>query len=129
MEDNIIMKKIICLLLSCVLVCSMLVGCGGSGSATGKKKTTYKVYDIDSNGYVVFDASKGTAKVVDLWEEIPEIATKINLSSKSAVKYSGTYKVGNTVSFTYACKFDGTKISVTMKIPKTGEKAKINYTY
>lgn len=121
-------RKTILVMLLVVAVLAM-TGCSGKGSAKGVNNSSTKIiYDInDSSNYCKFNTSKGTVTVV-LYEDVEGIG-EIDLSSKKAVKYNGTYKAGNTVSFTYNCKFDGTPISVSIKIPKSGNKATINYSY
>lgn len=106
-----------------------MAGCGGSGSTKGKNKSSEKrIYDInDSSNYCKFNTSKKTVSVV-LYENVEGIG-KTNLSSKKAVSYTGTYAAGKTVSFSYKCIFDGSTVNVSITIPKSGNKATINYNY
>ncbi|MBD5089603.1 MAG: hypothetical protein HDT30_12495 [Clostridiales bacterium] len=125
-------KRKICLLLMFVLACSTLVSCSGSGSTNkGKRDTTYTIVDTTSgsNASVVFNTTKKTVVVKNLWYDVPEVGTKLDISSKKAVSYSGTYGAGKTVSFHYNAKYDNTVVYVTMTIPKKGNKAAINYSF
>lgn len=126
------MKRKISLLLMFVLACSMLVSCSGSGSTNkGKRATTYTIVDTTngSKATVVFNTTKKTAIVKDLWYDVPEAGVKLDISSKKAVTYSGTYGAGKTVSFQYNAKCDNTVVYVTMTIPQKGNKAPINYSF
>lgn len=126
------MKRKICLLLMFVLTCSTLVSCSGSGSTNkGKRDTTYTIVDTTagSKAKVIFNTTKKTAVVKDLWYDVPEVGTKFDISSKKAVSYSGTYGAGKTVSFHYNAKCDNTVVYVTITIPKKGNKAPINYSF
>ena len=122
-------KKILAIVLLFVFAFSM-TGCDeGKGKAKGKNKNNYKtVYDIsNSSNYCKFNTTNGTVSVV-LYEYVEGIG-KINISSTKSVKYNGTYGPGNTISFSYNCKFDNSKVNVTITIPKSGDTASIIYSY
>lgn len=122
-------KKILAIVLLFVLAFSM-TGCKpGKGKAKGQNKYTYKtVYDINnSSNYCRFNITNGTVSVV-LYEYVEGIG-RVNISSTKAVKYNGTYGAGNTISFSYNCKFDGSQVNVTITIPSAGNTATISYSY
>lgn len=123
-------KKILTVLLLFIFAFTM-VGCSpsGSGKAKGKNKTSTKtVYDINnSSNYCTFNTSNKTVSVV-LYEYVDGVGN-VNLSSTKAVKYTGTYKPGNTITFSYTCKFDGSTVQVSITIPSSGNTATISYSY
>lgn len=126
------MKRKISLLLMFVLACSMLVSCSGSGSTNkGKRDTTYTIVDTTngSKASVVFNTTKKTAIVKDLWYDVPEAGVRLDISSKKAVTYNGTYGAGKTVTFQYNAKCDNKVVYVTITIPQKGNKAPINYSF
>lgn len=87
-----------------ILTCSTLVSCGDSGSTNkGKRDTTYTIVDTTdgSKAKIIFNTTKKTAVVKDLWYDVPEIGTKC----------------------------DTTLVYVTINIPKKGNKTRINYSF
>ena len=114
------------MLLSCILVCGMLSGCGGTDKGERNKK---KIEDLDTSAYIELNTSSKKASVKGAGK-IDTGYGVYNLNSRSAVSYSGTYAVGKTITFSYisagAERFNAT---VSFKVPKDGEKTKIEFSY
>ncbi|MBD5088807.1 MAG: hypothetical protein HDT30_08390 [Clostridiales bacterium] len=119
-------KRIVYMLLSCIFVCCMLSSCGGTDKGERNKK---KIEDLDTSAYIELNTSSKKASIKGA-SNIDTGYGVYNLNSRSAVSYSGTYAVGNTITFTYtSAGAERFNVTVSFKVPKDGEKTKIEFSY